>query len=171
MAIIKLTSVEHNKNEDQTNVGMLVEWFLHKEPMSHKKIQKLAYYVQAWSITLDDKDIVPSVEFEAWIHGPVNLEIWHRCKDFGWRDIMISEDDQEESFKQVELLFTERQKELLDLVWETYGDYSADELESMTHEEDPWKNAREGLSRFDRTRSKISNESMKTYYKDKFNYV
>lgn len=30
----------------------VAEWFLRKEPMTHKKLQKLCYYAQAWSCVI-----------------------------------------------------------------------------------------------------------------------
>ena len=38
------------------------------------KLQKLLYYVQAWSYGINKKPMFDG-EFEAWIHGPVNREI------------------------------------------------------------------------------------------------
>lgn len=37
------------------------------------KLQKLLYYVQAWSYGINKKPMFDG-EFEAWIHGPVNRE-------------------------------------------------------------------------------------------------
>ena len=41
------------------------------------KLQKLLYYVQAWSYGINKKPMFDG-EFEAWIHGPVNREIYNR---------------------------------------------------------------------------------------------
>lgn len=30
----------------------IANWFLSKEPMTHKKLQKLCYYAQAWGLAL-----------------------------------------------------------------------------------------------------------------------
>ena len=37
------------------------------------KLQKLLYYVQAWSYGINKKSMFTG-DFEAWIHGPVNRE-------------------------------------------------------------------------------------------------
>lgn len=65
-------------NADITDVA---NWFLLKEDMSHKKIQKLCYYAEAWSETLLDAPICRNNEFQAWVHGPVNLKLWNLYKD------------------------------------------------------------------------------------------
>ena len=54
--------------------------------------------------------------------------------------------------------------ELLESVWFTYGDKSANELEALTHSEDPWKNAREGLKEMEPSDKPIDTEDMKEYY-------
>lgn len=142
----------------------LINYFLTKENMSHKKIQKLAYYAQAWSVTLNNADIIEGIEFEAWVHGPVNKDIWHICKDHGWREIMISPDYRDEVDMRLEDVFSEDQIKILELVWDTYGGYTANELETLTHNEDPWLKAREGLDMFERTNRLISRDDMKEYY-------
>lgn len=152
-------------------VDNLIKWFLSKEDMSHKKIQKLAYYAQAWCFTLTKVDIIPGIKFEAWVHGPVSPDIWKILKGFGWRDICLAAEFKSISIQEAEKAFTDEQKDILELVWQNYGEYSADELEAMTHYEDPWKLARNGLSRFDKTKQVITNESMLAFYKNKYHEV
>ena len=152
----------------KATVNNLVEWFLSKENMSHKKIQKLCYYAEAWSVTLNNEDIVPGIEFEAWQHGPVCREIWEMCKKFGWRDIMIKEEFADISKEEIDKRFSEDQKAILELVWNTYGKYSPNELEAITHTEDPWIKARSGLGPFDSCTNVINVEDMKEYYSTQY---
>lgn len=154
--------------DNKATIGHLVEWFLLKENMSHKKIQKLCYYAHVWSLTLFNQDIIPNITFEAWVHGPVNFEIWNMCKRYGWRDIMVAEEFLEISKKEAAEVFNENQKKILNLVWETYGEYDADELEEMTHIESPWKDSRNGLGKFEPSRKVITREQIREYYKDKY---
>lgn len=160
----RLTETYLPTDESNATIELLVEWFLHKQKMSHKKIQKLCYYAQAWSQTLDQMDIIDGIEFEAWVHGPVNTEIWNMCKKFGWRNIMVSKEFVSESQKEINAAFSKRQTRILDLVWKTYKDCGADELEEMTHQEDPWKKARQGLSAFAPSHNLISRQDMRDYY-------
>lgn len=152
----------------KSNIGVVVEWFLNKESMSHKKLQKLCYYAEAWSLITLDTDIVPDLEFEAWVHGPVNVETYKRCRPFGWREIMIAEDVKEKSLKETQECLSDEQKEVLDIVWKLYGRFDADTLEGLTHREEPWQKAREGLRKFEIGNNVISKELMKKYYGEKF---
>ena len=41
------------------------------------KLQKLLYYIQAWSYGINKRPFFNG-DFEAWIHGPVNRDIYNR---------------------------------------------------------------------------------------------
>ena len=45
-----------------------------------------------------------------------------------------------------------------------YGKYSGNQLENMTHIEDPWKNARLGKKPHERSTQEISDEDIEKYY-------
>ncbi|AJM71957.1 Panacea domain-containing protein [Mycoplasma yeatsii] len=132
-------------------------WFLSKESMTHKKLQKLTYYTEAWSCALFDSGILNDTSFQAWIHGPVSPELWNDYKEFGWNKIP------QKPFN--DSIFDEDTLNLLDSVWCTYGDKSGYELEALSHSEDPWKKARKDLTEFERSNQLISFEDMKTFYK------
>ena len=56
------------------------------------KLQKLLYYVQAWSYGINKKPMFDG-EFEAWIHGPVNREIYNRFNSTKYLYSEINIDD------------------------------------------------------------------------------
>ena len=58
----------------------IANWFLKKESMDQKKVQKLCYYAQAWSLALFNKPII-DCKFEAWAHGPVCSELWNELHE------------------------------------------------------------------------------------------
>ena len=71
----------------------VADWFLGKDSMSPKKLQKIVYYAYAWVLTLmneseNDLDIkLFDSRIEAWVHGPVIPELYHnsskeRCSQF-----------------------------------------------------------------------------------------
>ena len=62
------------------------------------------------------------------------------------------------------VIFEPKALELLESVWMTYGDKSANELEALTHSEMPWRNARIGLSEDEPSNLKISEKDMHDYY-------
>ena len=76
----------------------------------------------------------------------------------------IEESDIETVKEHVESVFNEEQKNVLESVWITYGEYSADELERLTHSEKPWLEQREDLGKFESSHRVISEETMKDYY-------
>ena len=135
----------------------VAEWFLSKESMTPKKVQKLCYYFKAWGLALYDQDFLPESEFQAWVHGPVCPELYQKYKGYGWNDIPSGDDNTS--------LFNENELEVLESVWFSYGNMSANALEAQTHAEDPWRLARIGVDEFDNCENIITNDSMRRYYK------
>lgn len=137
------------------NIFAVARYFLSKEPMSHKKLQKMCYYAQAWYLANYGERLIPN-RFEAWVHGPVSPDLYNRYRDWGWENIaqyrgaVDFEDRSVYSF--------------LDEVYKVYGDYDADELESITHRELPWSNARRGIPAGVYSRNPISLNDMRQYY-------
>ncbi|WP_440252573.1 Panacea domain-containing protein [Catenibacterium faecis] len=156
----KIAIVDKPIKADITDVA---DWFLLKGNMSNKKIQKLCYYAEAWSLTLLDQDIANHSEFEAWVHGPVNRTLYQTFKGYGWHELKIT--NREEVMARMKKLFTPEQIEVLEAVWDTYGEYGADQLEALTHTERPWLEQRVGLGKFESSHSIISSTTMKEYYK------
>ena len=132
------------------------DWFLSKESMTPKKLQKLSYYFEAWGNALYNMSLINDTKFEAWIHGPVSPKLYYKYQEYGWQSIPQKEDNSSK--------FEPKELELLESVWLTYGDKSANELEALTHNEDPWKNARKGLGEYDSSNREISTEDMREYY-------
>lgn len=50
--------------------------------LSNLQLQKLLYYIQAWSYGINGHPIFNGA-FQAWVHGPANVDIFHRFKDTG----------------------------------------------------------------------------------------
>lgn len=130
----------------------LAQYLLTYDTMTPKKLQKLAYYSQAWYYTLYGEALTSGV-FEAWVHGPVCPDIYHEYKHHGWNKI-----------PRLSVEIAPDIKPFLDVVYNTFSEYTGDELEEMTHEEDPWKNARVGLKPYEISNNEISLEEMKKYY-------
>ena len=136
----------------------IANWFLQKSPMDHKKVQKLCYYAQAWSLALNDKKLIAG-DFEAWVHGPVSRSLWDALRGYGYSDI--------DSFalKQRAKALDEETDLFLERVWATYKDLNGFQLETLTHRESPWVTAREGLSSCEPSNRIIDNQLMKSYYR------
>lgn len=142
------------KTTIKIDVSDIAIWFLSKESITHKKLQKLTYYAVAWGWALMSKSIATNDGFQAWVHGPVSPSLYATYKDHGWNAIPKTE----------EPTLTQDIRELLESVWATYGDKDGNELEALSHIELPWRNARRGLEEDQRGSSLIDTEDMKNYY-------
>ena len=134
----------------------VAHWFLGKSAMSHKKLQKLCYYAQAWYCALKDENGIFEDEIQAWVHGPVVVNLYPLYADFGWNPIQQMEFD--------DSVLQEDSKEILEAVYETYGGFSGDQLETLSHSEDPWIQARGNLKPWEPGNSVITHKAMKDYY-------
>jgi uncharacterized phage-associated protein len=151
---IILVKREMKGGENMIDVRIVAQYFLYKASMSHKKLEKLCYYAQAWYLANHDKPLMPN-RFEAWVHGPVSPDLYSQYADWGWIDIPKREKSPE---------ICDSKKSFLDQVFDVYGGYTADDLEAMTHKEEPWKKAREGLLPSEYSRRPISMKIMRDYY-------
>ncbi len=131
-------------------------WFLQKEEMTQKKVQKLCYYAQAWCYALKNYRLLDT-DFQAWIHGPVSPALWERFKSFGYDPIRIRGVH--------DFPFDEDDTELLENVWDTYGENTGNALEALTHREMPWIEARRGYGPEERCTVVISPKTMASYYR------
>ncbi|OUC52516.1 hypothetical protein B7939_00920 [Eggerthia catenaformis] len=143
----------------------IADWFILKSKMSNKRVQKLCYYAEAWCQVLYGQSITEDAEFQAWVHGPVNSVLYEKFRDYGWREFKIT--NPEETKKRLDKILCKEQIEVLESVWETYGEYGADELEELTHKEKPWLEKRAGLGIFESGDRVISKETMRQYYSER----
>jgi uncharacterized phage-associated protein len=126
------------------------------------KLQKLLYYVQAWHLAFYKKPMFDG-EFQAWVHGPVNREIYNRFKDSKFLYSSITLQDVED--KNASDNLSKKDKSHVDSVLDAYAKYSPSQLEFMTHREKPWMEARTGVDKLQRSEKVISEETMTKYYK------
>jgi uncharacterized phage-associated protein len=98
--------------------------------ISNLKLQKLVYYAQGFYSALFDKALF-SNSISAWAHGPVVDELYQNYKCYGRDHIPVPTDFMIDSL-------TKDEYELIEEVFDIYGQYSAWKLRNMTHEESPW---------------------------------
>lgn len=139
------------------SVFCIANWFLSKEAMTPKKLQKLCYYAQAWYLALYNEKLIDT-NFQAWVHGPVCPELYNRYRNYGWT--LINQNDLSPCSESLQA----RDINLLESVWTTYGIYDGQQLESLTHSEAPWINARAGLGIWEQSQNIISDQDMKNFY-------
>lgn len=139
-------------------------------PMSHLKLQKVLFYIQAYHLALFNSAIVDS-EFEAWPHGPVNRQVWDSFKSKGILYGKIEFDSSVVSEKIVEnnlSILSDEQIGFINSVINGTKPKSDQELESLTHSETPWIDARGKLDQSAKSNAIISKESMKIFYSKKY---
>lgn len=124
--------------------------------ISNLKLQKLLYYAQAWHLAIYKHPLFPE-KFQAWVHGPVIPELYHTYKVFGSKPI--------EAESVAKLQCDQEIQDFLDELVDEYFDLDAYTLELLTHREDPWKNARNGLSPDAPSSAVISEDEMEAYYR------
>lgn len=125
------------------------------------KLHKLLYYCQAWSLAFGRGRLFPSA-FQAWVHGPVSREIYDRFVRSKALYSTVGVGDVRVGFNPHTLPETERA--LINSVLEVYAPLSGDQLEEMTHREDPWIEARRGVLPSARSENYISEMTMQNYY-------
>lgn len=130
-----------------------------RKPVTNKKLQKLVYYAQAWSLVLNNKKLF-NEPIEAWVHGPAVRSLYVQYKKFGFEPI-------QEEIRPDTISVSEKTKELLGAIWKIYGKMDAGYLEMLTHSEKPWQEAREGLQGSESSGNEISLETMRSYYSGK----
>ena len=128
--------------------------------LSLLKLQKLLYYTQAWALAFNG-ELLFDGRFQAWVHGPVNRQIYDR---FARKSLYaeVTSADITPGFDFNSIPAVTRQH--IDAVLEVYAKYTGAQLESMTHDERPWTEAREGYSPSARCEIEISERTMRDYY-------
>lgn len=154
------TIMDAVKSKASCSVGTIAKWFLSKDSMTHKKLQKLCYYAQAWYCALYDGTPLFEDEIQAWVHGPVVASLYPKYADFKWMDIPQTDFDENQ--------LSEKVLDVLNAVYNTYGGFSGDQLESLTHSEQPWKDARGELQPWETSTAQIPCSAMRDYYGEKY---
>jgi len=124
-------------------------------------LQKLLYYIQGNYAAIYDKPLFDA-PCEAWVHGPVYRNVYNLFRDFKYNPI---DDDRFVPLKESALPLTPEAKEVVDRVLDTFGMYSGKVLESITHKEVPWLDARKGFLPDETSHAEISLDAMKAYFK------
>lgn len=132
----------------------VAEYILQKMgPISAMKLQKLVYYSQAWSLVWDDAPLFAE-PIEAWANGPVVRKLYeaHRGQ-FEVRS--VGGDPSKLNADQIDTI---------QAIIGSYGTHNSQWLSDLTHSEEPWKQARQGLSEIARSDREITSASMAEYY-------
>ena len=100
------------------------------EYITNLKLQKLLYYAQGCFLAITGEPLFQD-KIYAWQHGPVVKSVYDEYKHNGSDGIKFDED-----FDVAQ--FTETENNILNQVYDLFGQYSAWKLRDMTHNESPW---------------------------------
>lgn len=110
------------------------------EEVTPLMLQKLLYFIQGVYSALYGRPIFTE-DCRAWIYGPVYPEVYDLFRDFKYNPI---DDARFALLEGTADALTDDEKRVIDLVVNTFGIYGGKVLERITHNEDPWKEARKG---------------------------
>ena len=129
----------------------IATYFLQKEKdnrtITPMKIIKLVYIAQGWYLALKNGNSLISENAEAWKYGPVIPSLYDRFRT--WGSSVISEIPNIDT-----TIILKEDLEVLDDVWNNYGDKSGIQLSGKTHEPNTpwsktWEKARETTKKED----------------------
>ena len=128
------------------------------EVITNLKLQKLVYYAQAWYLANNKESLFDS-DFQAWVHGPVIPSLYREYKHWGSSPIC-----NELKFESVKQNFDAETLSFLEVVTKAYMPFGAYQLELMTHQEEPWIQARQGCDPDEKCETVISRDLMTEFY-------
>ncbi len=123
-------------------------------------LQKLLYYANGIHDALLGRPLFTS-RCEAWIHGPVYRDVYDVFKNFKFN---LIDDERSALLLNSKVNLTPEDRNLISNILNSFGMYSGKMLEYMTHQEDPWRKAREGYGPDEYSQVEITEESIKQYF-------
>ncbi|WP_431048278.1 Panacea domain-containing protein [Roseateles sp. L2-2] len=124
--------------------------------VSAMKLQKLMFYAQAWNLVWEEAPLLDE-DFQAWANGPVLPSLYQKHRGMFKVDATLFQ-----TADSARLSPEERGN--IDRVLAFYGDKTAQWLSNLTHQEDPWKNARGDTPVGEASTTVISQGAMHEYY-------
>lgn len=126
--------------------------------MTTMKLQKLAYYSQAYSLSRDGAPLFEE-DFQAWMNGPVAPELYreHRGR------FLIRRGDLDRAVEGHAPL-SDSEKRLVRTACAGISDLSGRQLSEKTHNEAPWRDARRGYAPSEPCTVVIPKEVIRKYY-------
>lgn len=124
--------------------------------MTTMKLQKIAYYCQAWSLAWDEKPLF-NEDFYAWANGPVSTVLFHKHKGEFEATLDMYADVPDGDFNSEQI-------DTMNSVIKYYGNRSPLWLSELTHKELPWREARGNTPAGEACNKVIKKQTMQDYY-------
>ena len=121
-------------------------------------LQKILYYIKAIGKLLVENPIITD-ECEAWRFGPVFPNIYEKYKNFGKQEIIL-----DLPVDYAKNLLTKEEKQVTDFVLNTFGIYNIWFLKDLTHMEEPWLSARNGIDEEAASNNPIDDNLIDDYF-------
>ena len=128
--------------------------------MSNLELQKLLYYIQGLSFALNGKEMFEE-DCQAWAHGEVYPNVYRTFKKFSANPM---EGESLLKFKKYSCLLAAGDKKIIELVSDTFGNYSGKRLEQITHCELPWTEARPDLKEGGPSNETVTKQAICSYF-------
>lgn len=136
---------------------IIAEFHEAEDFITNMKVQKLLYYVQGWHLGSYGAPVFDE-QFQAWVHGPVQYEVYNEYKNYRWNP--ISEPIEKPKFEPALIKHIHE-------VLHAYGGETGYMLEILTHQEWPWIEARDDLASDALSQNIISIKTMKEFFAEK----
>lgn len=154
-------------NKKGSKIDLVINYLLNQcEDITPLALQKALYYIQGFYYAFYATFLFEA-DCEAWIHGPVYRNVYSQYKDYRFDPIERKEEIDYSVFSSAE-------KSIMDSIINHICCYSGKVLESFTHNETPWIEARGTLPTNVSTNRTISKESIGIFFvaiKQKYNML
>lgn len=125
-----------------------------QHPMTTMKLQKLCYYSQGWTLALEGTPLFDE-EIQAWANGPVVSALFARHRGrFQVEDWADGDSSR----------LSERERQVVSAVVETYGQLNGQQLSEKSHAEAPWQAARGDTPPGSRSNAILDLDVMQEYF-------
>lgn len=142
----------------ESEIEMIVEYIIAVgKEITPLALQKILYYAQGFYKAFFGKFLFED-DCQAWVHGPVFINIYEKYKEFKSANITTHID------YDIEDIIADEKREILDVIIKYFGYYNGKALEKMSHYETPWINARKGLLPSENSNNIISKEDIEEYF-------
>lgn len=159
-AMAAVDSIESLFSVSEKMLRVIAYVFEKLEEVTPLMLQKLLYFIQGIYSALYGRPIFAE-DCRAWIHGPVYPEVYDLFRDFKYNPI---DDARFALLEGTADALTDDEKRVIDLVVNTFGMYGGKVLERITHNEDPWKEARKGYGDSIPSSELLQKERIMKYY-------
>ena len=159
-ALTAADSIESLFSVSDKMLRVIAYLFEKLEEVTPLMLQKLLYFIQGVYSALYGMPIFEE-DCRAWVQGPVYPEVYELFRDFKYNP---TDDARYALLEGTEDALTDDEKRVVDLVVNTFGMYGGKVLEKITHNEEPWMEARKGYGDGIPSSELLSKERIMKYY-------